>query len=89
VPDPLRGEEVKAYVKLKDGFARSDAAIAEIIESARKGLAPFKIPRFFAFVDDFPRTVSLKIAKPQLSAGIADLRAGSFDRIENRWIQGS
>ena len=50
-------------------------------------LAPFKVPRFYTFVDDFPRTVSLKIAKPQISAGISDLRAGSFDRVENRWIQ--
>ena len=88
VPDPLRGEEVKAYVKLKDGFEPSEATVAEIIDGASKGLAPFKVPRFYAFVEDFPRTVSLKIAKPQLSAGIADLRAGSFDRVENRWIQG-
>ena len=87
VPDPLRGEEVKAYVKLKDGFDRSEVTLGEIIEGARKGLAPFKVPRFYTFVDDFPRTVSLKIAKPQISAGIADLRAGSFDRVENRWIQ--
>lgn len=87
VPDPLRGEEVKAYVKLKDGFDRSDATVAAIIEGARKELAPFKVPRFYAFVDDFPRTASLKIAKPQLSGGVADLRAGSFDRVENRWIE--
>jgi len=87
VPDPLRGEEVKAYIKLKDGFDGSDATLGAIIDEARKGLAPFKVPRFYTFVDDFPRTVSLKIAKPQISAGISDLRAGSFDRIENRWIQ--
>ena len=34
-----------------------------------------------------PVFFGLKIAKPQISAGIADLRAGSFDRVENRWIQ--
>jgi long-chain acyl-CoA synthetase len=89
VPDPLRGEEVKAYIKLKDTVERSDDVLAEIIAGAQKGLAPFKVPRFYTFVDDFPRTVSLKIAKPQLSAGIADLRAGSFDRVENRWIEGA
>lgn len=86
VPDALRGEEVKAYIKLKDGIGRSDEAVRTIIEGAGKGLAPFKVPRFYAFVEDFPRTASLKIAKPQLSGGIADLRAGSFDRVENRWI---
>lgn len=89
VPDPLRGEEVKAYIKLKDEFGKSDETLQTIIAEARKGLAPFKVPRFYAFIDEFPRTVSLKIAKPQLSAGIADLRAGSFDRVENRWIEGA
>lgn len=86
VPDALRGEEVKAYVKLQDGVDRSEKTLAAIVEGARKDLAPFKVPRFYAFVDDFPRTVSLKIAKPLLSAGVADLRAGSFDRVESRWI---
>ena len=65
----------------------ADEKADAIIAHARKYLAPFKVPRFYTFVDDFPRTVSLKIAKPQISAGIADLRAGSFDRVENRWIQ--
>jgi long-chain acyl-CoA synthetase len=88
VPDALRGEEVKAYVKLEDGFGRSDETVRAIIAGAGQGLAPFKVPRFYAFVEEFPRTASLKIAKPQLSAGVADLRAGSFDRVENRWIQG-
>jgi hypothetical protein len=44
----------------------SDATLGAIIDEARKGLAPFKVPRFYTFVDDFPRTVSLKIAKPQI-----------------------
>jgi long-chain acyl-CoA synthetase len=86
VPDALRGEEVKAYIKLKTGADPSDDTLRIIIADAQKGLAPFKVPRFYTFIDEFPRTVSLKIAKPQLSAGVADLRAGSFDRVENRWI---
>ena len=89
VPDALRGEEVKAYIKLKDDCEGTQETLAAIIAGATKGLAPFKVPRFYTFIDDFPRTVSLKIAKPQLSAGVADLRAGSFDRVENRWIEGA
>jgi long-chain acyl-CoA synthetase len=44
------------------------------------------VPRFYVFRDEFPRTVSLKIAKQLLVKETDDLRAGSFDRVENRWL---
>ena len=88
VPDPLRGEEVKAYLRLKEGVAASGQVLEGIIATATAGLAPFKVPRFYAFVEDFPRTASLKIAKPQITAGVADLRAGAFDRVTGSWIEG-
>ncbi|NGM46030.1 acyl--CoA ligase [Rhodobacter sp. SGA-6-6] len=88
VPDPLRGEEVKAYLRLKEGVAANGQVLDGIIAAATAGLAPFKVPRFYAFVEDFPRTASLKIAKPQITAGVADLRAGAFDRVTGSWIEG-
>lgn len=88
VPDPLRGEEVKAYLRLKEGVAADRQVLEGIIAAAKAGLAPFKVPRFYAFVEDFPRTASLKIAKPQITAGVADLRAGAFDRVTGSWIEG-
>lgn len=87
VPDPLRGEEVKAYLKLQEGTVAGPEVLDGVIATATAGLAAFKVPRFFAFVDDFPRTASLKIAKPQITAGIADLRAGSFDRTTGTWLK--
>ncbi|MBE2274930.1 MAG: AMP-binding protein [Rhodobacteraceae bacterium] len=87
VPDPLRGEEVKAYLKLKEGQTPDRAVLDGIIVAAQAGLAPFKVPRFYEFVADFPRTASLKIAKPQITAGVADLRAGAFDRTTGNWIE--
>ncbi|TIP27800.1 MAG: acyl--CoA ligase [Mesorhizobium sp.] len=86
VPDPLRGEEVKAYIKLKDDAVAGADTLAAIIEAAKRQLAPFKVPRFYAFRDEFPRTASLKIAKQLLVKEADDLRAGSFDRVENRWL---
>lgn len=86
VPDPLRGEEVKACIRLKEGVKSSPLILDGIIATAQAGLAPFKVPRFYTFVEDFPRTASLKIAKPQITAGVADLRAGSFDRTTGAWI---
>lgn len=89
VPDPLRGEEVKACLRLKEGVEAGPEVLAGIIATAQAGLAPFKVPRFYAFVEDFPRTASLKIAKPQITAGAADPRAGSFDRVTGTWIEGA
>lgn len=86
VPDELRGEEVKACIRLCEGVVASPDILEGIIATAQAELAPFKVPRFYAFVADFPRTASLKIAKPQITAGVADLRAGSFDRSTGAWI---
>ncbi len=89
VPDALRGEEVKAYLKLKDGRVPDQALLDGVIATAQAGLAAFKVPRFYAFVDDFPRTASLKISKPQLKARDVDPRAGSYDRTVGAWIEGA
>ncbi|MBE0695080.1 MAG: acyl--CoA ligase [Aquamicrobium sp.] len=85
VPDPLRKEEVKAYLKLKPGVAREDFSLDALFEHCRKNLAAFKVPRYVAFIDDYPRTPSHKIAKPKLIAAAGDLRADSFDRVDNIW----
>lgn len=79
VPDARRGEEVKIFVQLKPGFSRADLPPEAILTHARKGLAAFKVPRFYAYVESFPRTVSNKIEKRNLVAGVSDLRADAWD----------
>ena len=85
VPDDLRGEEVKAYVLPAAGLSGSDELIGRIARHCEANLAAFKIPRYIAFVDDIPRTASQKVAKTALTAGVADLRLGAFDRVEGIW----
>ena len=80
VPDELRGEEVKIYVQLNDGVKQELVPPESITAHCESHLAPFKVPRFIAYVDTFPRTASNKIAKNTLVAGHVDLRAGCFDR---------
>ncbi|MBC7341794.1 MAG: AMP-binding protein, partial [Clostridia bacterium] len=46
VPDELRGEEVKAYIVLKEGENRETVPPEDILEFARKKLAHFKVPRY-------------------------------------------
>ena len=79
VPDPMRNEEVKAYIMLAEG-ATPEQVTPQVIEAhCLERLSKFKVPRFITYVDDFPRTPSNKIAKNKLIAGVDDLRADAFD----------
>lgn len=85
VPDALRREEVKAYLKLRDGKRPEDLPPDAVFAHCERKLAKFKIPRYIAYVDDFPRTPSRKIQKKQLIAEVSDLRLGAYDRQDGCW----
>lgn len=85
VPDPVRGEEVKIYVQLKDGVGREALPVEAILAHSRKHLATFKVPRYIAYTDSFPRTASNKVEKKVLIAGVTDLRTGAYDAEEGVW----
>jgi fatty-acyl-CoA synthase len=60
VPDTRYGEELCAWVRLRDG----ETASAEEIRAFCQGqIAHFKVPRYVKFVDGFPMTVTGKIQK--------------------------
>jgi long-chain acyl-CoA synthetase len=61
VPNEEWGEEVKAVVEVRDGFAADDALAAELITFCRDRLAHFKCPHTVDFVDDLPRFETGKI----------------------------
>ena len=73
VPDPRYGEEVMAWIKLRDGMT----ATAEELAAYCKGrIATFKIPRYWKFVDEFPMTVTGKIQKFRMrEIAVAELAA--------------
>ncbi|MEU9345276.1 class I adenylate-forming enzyme family protein [Streptomyces sp. NPDC048278] len=78
VPDPDRGEEVKAVIVLEDGATLSAERVAQW---CREGLAAFKVPRYVEFRDRLPHTPSGKTAKSVLRSepepfgtGVVDLR---------------
>jgi acyl-CoA synthetase (AMP-forming)/AMP-acid ligase II len=79
VPDVKRGEEVKIYIQLKHGLPTDALPPQAILAHCRQYLAAYKVPRFYAYVESFPRTVSNKIEKRNLLAGINDLRADAWD----------
>ncbi|MGO9959675.1 MAG: AMP-binding protein [Solirubrobacteraceae bacterium] len=84
VPDELRGEEVKAYVVLRKQ-AIDSAPPAELANWCFSRFAYFKVPRYWAVVDDLPRTPSERVAKSALVAGVEDLRLGAFDAVDEIW----
>jgi long-chain acyl-CoA synthetase len=63
VPDPYRGETVKAYIVLKDNqFATPE----EFNEFARQHLAAYKVPRIYEFRVELPKTAVGKILRRAL-----------------------
>ncbi|MGM0900956.1 MAG: AMP-binding protein [Bacillota bacterium] len=62
VPDPVRGESVKAFVVLKPD-QKSKITEAEIIEWAKEKMAAYKYPRVIEFIDQLPATSSGKVLR--------------------------
>ncbi len=65
-PDDLRGEIVKAFVVLTDGYQPSPQLVKELQDYVKKVTAPYKYPREIEFVEALPKTVSGKIRRVQL-----------------------
>ncbi len=71
VPSERYGEEVMAWVRLKAG---ASATAEELTAHCRQGLATFKVPKFWKFVDGFPLTVTGKVQKHLLrEAAVTEL----------------
>jgi acyl-CoA synthetase (AMP-forming)/AMP-acid ligase II len=85
VPDTTRGEEVKAYLKIRTDAVADEILIDQVIDFCGDNLAPFKIPRYYEFVNEFPRTPSQKIRKSELLQIKPDLTIGCWDRITQKW----
>lgn len=63
-PDAIKGEQVVAYVTLKDSKGSVD--FEDVEKFCRKNLAPYKIPKKYYVLDEMPKTLSGKILKTQL-----------------------
>lgn len=64
IPDPYRGETVKAFVVLKEG---QQATEEELIEYCARNLARYKVPRFVEFRNELPKTAVGKLLRRVLS----------------------
>jgi acetyl-CoA synthetase len=67
-PDELRGEIVKAFVVLTDGFVASPELATEIQQSVRRRLSAHEYPREVEFIDSLPMTTTGKVRRIDLRA---------------------
>jgi long-chain acyl-CoA synthetase len=65
VPDEKYGEEVKAFVSLKEGC---EVSLDELLEFSRERLSASKYPRLFEILDDLPKGSTGKILRKSLRA---------------------
>lgn len=66
VPDPDRGQVVKATVMLARGYVPSDQLKKELQNHVKRVTAPYKYPRIIEFVDELPKTISGKIQRNKI-----------------------
>jgi carnitine-CoA ligase len=63
VPSELGDEELKLFVRVADGATLDPAAL---IEWCKPRLPHFQVPRYVAFIDEFPKTPTQRIRKKDL-----------------------
>jgi acetyl-CoA synthetase len=66
VPDPDRGQIVKATIILTKNYSPSDELAKELQEHVKAVTAPYKYPRIVEFVAELPKTISGKIRRVQI-----------------------
>lgn len=77
VPDPILGEEIKAYIVLKEG---KELRPEELIPISQEKLPHFMIPRYIEIISELPKTASEKVQKEVLkNRGIGK----AWDRLEH------
>jgi long-chain acyl-CoA synthetase len=65
VPDPYRGETVKAFVALKSEY-QGKITEEEIIEFCKNRMAAYKYPRMVEIVHEIPKTLTGKFLRREL-----------------------
>jgi len=81
VPDARYGEEIMAWIRLREGASATEDQVKEF---CRGQIAHFKVPRYVRFVTEFPMTVTGKVRKVEMrEKSIADLGLEDAARVRN------
>ncbi|MCF6149763.1 MAG: acetate--CoA ligase [Candidatus Kuenenia sp.] len=82
-PDPERGEIIKAFISLKEGFKPSHELEDEIKKFIKHHLAAHAYPREIEFCENLPKTRSGKIMRRLLKAKDLGLPTGDISTLED------
>lgn len=83
IPDPVRGEIIKAFIGLREGYEQTADLKEEIRLHVKQGLAAHAAPRQIEFRDKLPKTRSGKIMRRVLKAWELDLPTGDLSTMED------
>jgi len=82
-PDPVRGEIIKAFISLREGYTPSEELKQDIMKFVKEGLSAHAAPREIEFRDKLPKTRSGKIMRRVLKAWELNLPTGDLSTIED------
>ncbi|MGJ7922080.1 acetate--CoA ligase [Neobacillus sp. LXY-4] len=83
VPDPVRGEIIKAFLTLRPGYVESQELLEEIRNHVKTKLAAHAAPRLFEIRESIPKTRSGKIMRRVLKAWELGLPTGDLSTMED------
>lgn len=66
IPDPVRGQIIKATIVLSAGCKPAKKLVEELQNFVKKNTAPYKYPRVIEFVKQLPKTISGKVRRVEL-----------------------
>ncbi|WP_077329879.1 acetate--CoA ligase [Virgibacillus siamensis] len=81
-PDPERGEIIKAFITLNEGYKESDELLEEIRQFIKTGLSAHAAPRELEVKDSIPKTRSGKIMRRLLKSWELGLPTGDTSTLE-------
>ncbi|RUM43172.1 MAG: acetate--CoA ligase [Desulfurobacterium sp.] len=82
-PDPVKGEAIKAFVILKEGYTGSEELAEELKKQVRAELGALAVPSEIEFVDKLPKTRSGKIMRRVLKARELGIDPGDLSTLED------
>jgi len=77
IPDETRGNVVKAFVVLAQGYEPSDSLVGDIQQHVRQSLAPYEYPKEIEFIDALPMTTTGKVQRKLLRERERTRQAGA------------
>ncbi|HDQ08661.1 MAG TPA: acetate--CoA ligase [Methanoculleus sp.] len=81
-PDVMKGQAIKAFVILRDGYSPSEKLKSELIYHVRMSIGPIAMPSEIDFVESLPKTRSGKIMRRVLKAQELGIDPGDISTLE-------